>query len=228
MPKRKYGKRSRKRSYKRRRTSSRRPSRRRLTSRNAPSGMPAQRTAILRYTEKMNMTSTAGAMTHQIYKANDCFAPRAAGHQPMSWNTWETLYNHYVVLGARVSVQFSPYSDNVSPGYCGIYLTDGSAAPYTVIQSYIEAKRGTYRALGTDGKTKHVGCKFSAKKFFNVTNVKDNLDRLGATVVGSPAELCYFDIWYSTADVSSASVHLMVTIDYIVSFSEPKDLAQSV
>lgn len=229
MGKRKYGKRSKKRSTKRRRVYKRRAPRRRLTSRSVPSGFPTIKVAKMRYAEVIGITSTVGAIQHYVFRANSIFDPNytGAGHQPMSHDTWSTMYNHYTVIGSKLSAVISPSEANLAPGYFGSYLTDGLAAPYTEISAYREAKRGFVTVLAPDQKKTYVTNKFSAKRFFNITDVKDNTSRIGAAIAFNPTEQAYFNLWYATADGSTAAVNVLVTIDYIVTFGEPKDIVQS-
>ena len=56
---------------------------------------------------------------------------------------------------------------------------------------------------------------FSAKKFFNVANVLDNISRIGAPRTANPSEKAFF------------AMSILVTVEYIVVFSEPRELAQS-
>jgi hypothetical protein len=228
MPKRKrYAKRKRRASYKRKR----RPRRARLTSRNVPSGMPTQRLAKLRYVDIFNITCTTGTLNSYIFRANGCFDPNqsSTGHQPLGFDQWALLFNHYVVLGSRITVTATPADlTGQSPGHVGNYLTDGKSTPYSTSRMFIEARKGTVRAIvPRQAKAARFSNKFSAKGFFGVTDVKDNITHLGAAVTADPTEEAYFTTWYQTSDNSTDTMSFTATIDYIVAFSEPKDLAQS-
>jgi len=75
----------------------------------------------------------------------------------------------------------------------------------------------------------NVSLKYSAKKFFNVTNVKDNLTRLGATFGSNPTDQAFYNVFISSpgGGLTSPAYNVVVMIDYIVALSEPKELAQS-
>jgi len=208
----------------------RRTYRRRPYISNALSGMPKTRRAILRYTEHVtSMTSTTGTLASYVFRANGLYDPNytSTGHQPMGFDQWAALYNHYVVLGSKMTVKVLPQETNVSPCVIGTFLTDGSAVPYTTPGSFIEAKRGPYRLFKATDRVVSLVQKYSSKKQFNVVDVKDNMDRLGAPVTADPTEEAMFNIWFFTMDLTTASLNLFVSIDYIVEFSEPKDMATS-
>lgn len=210
----------------------RKPKRRyRLSYNNGiPAGMPHQRVAKLRYVEEISATSTAGGLQTWVWSANSAYDPyySGVGHQPMGFDTWTSLYNHYVVLGSKCTVQYTPSTNPSNATYVGCYLTDSFTPPYSTYTSFMESQKGSTKIVprnSTDNTV--VQQKFSAKNFFNVTDVKDNIARLGAAVNTNPTEGAYYMCWVQTVDGDTQVMNLVVMIDYIVSFSEPKDLAQS-
>lgn len=193
------------------------------------SGMPKVRRISMRYNDQNNLTSTLGALGQFVFSANSIFDPSTTGtgHQPMGHDTWATLYNHYVVLGSRIIVKIIP-TNPASPALCGIYLSEDSTLEYTNSSELIEAKKGTWRTIvPSNVREQTIMSKFSARKYFNVTDVKDNQARIGGTMGANPTDPASFVCWYETTDNSTNTVRSVVTIDYIVSFSEPRNLAQS-
>lgn len=223
----------RKRTYgKRKRPARKRPYRRRAyRSRNGiPSGMPLTRRAYLRYCDQIELTSTTGLMSNHVFRANSVYDPdfTSTGHQPMGYDIWSSLYNHYVVKGARIRISPAMDSGQAVPAMFGVYLTDDTTPPYTTWTGYAEAKKGTIRQyLGRQSFTKSAVSKYSAKQFFNIKDVKDNVVRIGAGVGANPTEQAHFIMWFQCMDTSTETFQFSVTIDYIVEFSEPKDFVQS-
>lgn len=209
----------------------RRRRRRRPSIMATPSGVHTTRIVKMRYASTTNVTSTSGVIGSKVFRANSIFDPdyTGTGHQPMGHDTWESLYNHYVVLGSKISVRLMPTStSNTAPGIAGIYLTDSTSVPYTVPSSFLEAKKGTYTHISPGiNRLPVVKSFFSAKKYFNVTDVKDNLRSIGAAFGANPTESANFVIWYATLDASTQAMSLVITVDYILAVSEPKDLTQS-
>lgn len=203
---------------------------RKLVSNYVPSGMPTQRIAKLKYAQVMSVTSTTGVMGEQRFSANNIYDPdvTGTGHQPMGHDQWTALFNHYVVLGSKITVKFCDADASTTPTHVGLYLSDGKTLSYTTGYEFIEARKGTYRLMVPNEGRRHImSNKFSAKKFYNVKDVKDNLNRLGAASGASPTEQAYYHIWIQTLDATTQSIRCVVEIDYIVLFSEPKDLTTS-
>lgn len=199
-----------------------------LISMGVPSGMQTSRVGNLRYVEQLTLTAQS-ALGVYVFRANSLFDPNftGTGHQPMGRDQWATLYNHYVVLGSKCKVTFCPQSV-ATTAMCGVYLTDTSGAPYTDSDYFQEARKGTTKLLsGVQGKKETVITKYSAKKFFNVTNVNDNISRLGSGMESTPSEDAYFMVWIQDKTAVAQAVTVIVEIDYIASFSEPKDLIAS-
>lgn len=195
------------------------------------SGMPKIRRAHLRYAEDFNLNSSVGSMAVYRFRANSLYDPNqsATGHQPLGYDQWAALYNHYVVVGAKITVKsLSGQGTPAIAAIAGCYISDDTTFPYTNSSGMIEAKKGSWRTMTTQRNTVSFITKFSAKKFFNVVDVKDNLDRIGATVSANPTEEVYFNIWFQDLfGAASTDQRFQITIDYIADFSEPKDLTQS-
>lgn len=148
----------------------------------------------------------------------------------MGWNEWAALYTSYIVLGSKISVKVTQSTS--APvgriGYAGVYLSNATAAPYTTAAAFIEARRGIVKALSPlQSRPVSVGAKFSAKKFFNVKDIKDNWDDLGALVTTNPATPAYYQIWYQDVYGTASTINLEIIVDYIILFREPIDMVQS-
>ena len=201
-----------------------------LVSMGTPSGVQTNRRAKLRYSDLITLTSTSGGRGSYTFRANSVFDPdyTATGHQPISYDFWANMYNHYVVLGSKITMTVADSGTSTTPGIIGIFLDDDTTIPYSTPNTFIESGKGTWKMLqGDKSKPSTVISKYSAKKFFNVTDVNDNLNRLGANVVSNPTESAEFHCWYFTLDASTETVYAQVVVDYIVEFSEPKALASS-
>lgn len=230
MGKRKYSKKyGRKSSIKRRHIQRRKKSYkyRPLTSRSVPSGLPVQRVAKLRYATVGVLTCSTGIMNEVLFRANGPYDPEVAagGSTPMSWTTyWQGIYNHQVVLGAKIWAKIVTDSAP-QPSFTGLYLSDGTSTLYTTAREYVEARKGTNRMISPlNDKMFKLTNNYSAKRFYNVKDVKDNMNRLGSATNAVPTEQAYFHLWHQTLDSSTDSIRYSIVIDYIVLFSEPKDI----
>lgn len=225
--------RNRKRNFRRRRTRRKYAIARPSTSYNL---VPRTKLLRLKYVETTNFNPGVGTLGSHIFRANSCYDPfqSATGHQPLGWDQVTPLYNHYVVVGSKVKCTFMPATTtsgvSSDPLYCGIFLSDDltfSTDPNVLI----EQGKTNYRLMNTNqtspGKA-IVRQTFSAKRFFNVTNVKDNITRIGAGVGANPSEEAYYVIW-AAAPLSGDPplINVTVELEYLVLMGEPKELAQS-
>lgn len=189
-----------------------------------PSGMTAQKVVKLRYNDTAVIPSTTGNIGYNTFRCNSCYDPNATlgGHQPMGFDIWTQMYNHYTVLGSKITVKAVGMSSQGAPTYCGVIRTDVVTFPHTSPNYVIEEGFKT-RILYNPRLPTTYSLNYSAKKFFQVTNVKDNTARLGAQVTTNPVEEAYFHVWQVPMDVStSQTITFDVTVEYIVLFSEPK------
>ncbi len=195
------------------------------------SGMPKTRRARLRYADTISLTSTFGAIGQHHFVANACHDPdvTGTGHQPMGWDNWKALYNHYVVVGSKITVKIMAGDGVSTPDAAiqGCFLNDNTTLPYTTADGYIESKKGSYRTLSFDRKTLTYHTNYSAKNFFNLSDIKDNVNRIGADIASNPTETANFSLYFFDLTGSTSTIRCMIVIDYIVDFSEPIDMLQS-
>lgn len=208
----------------------RKKSSRRMVSMGTPSGLPTQRTLKLKYVEQVGLTSTLGGLATYVFSANSIFDPNTTGigHQPMAHDTLSTMYNHYCVIGAKITCRWIPFGSGTGDlAACGVMLSDNLSTPYTDYTGMIEARKGSHRLMVNPRTTLVTRSFFSAKKFFNLTDVKDNQNRIGGPFGADPADPAHFILWYQNTQSASSNTNVTVEIDYIVQVSEPKELVQS-
>ena len=193
------------------------------------SGMPGQRLVCQRYADSHSLTSTTGILNEFHIGANNAFDPYggSGGHQPMGYDQMAALYNHYVVLGSKLVCTFSATSTSSSLAV-GAYLSDDLVTLYLKHRTYKEAKRGQQKIIVNQRFPTYLRCKYSAKKFHGVKDVKDNITTLGARVDQNPTEVAVYHVYAQAMDgISTATVFVTYYIDYIIAFSEPVDLQPS-
>jgi len=205
-------------------------------------GFPKNKVVKMRYVQykQVDLTNTStGGFDGFYMSANGIHDPDAAvgGHQPMGHDQWQIFYNHYVVLGSKCKVTYAS-RDNVvaQPIIVGISIEDDTTSAATdvqTIQEYGGAKYKMFQGYTSMG-TRQVSANFSAKKFFNVTDMKDNLTDKGANFGANPTDQAFFRIFCCTADGNAAVgatgdviIGCNVEIEYIVALQEPKELPKS-
>lgn len=194
-----------------------------------PSGMPLQRRAYLRYSTGISLTTTLGALATHTFRANGIYDPDQSGIgvQPMGRDEWAALFNHSCVVKCKITVK-NVFTDSSNPKSWGVYLSDDVSIPYTSWTGFSEAKRGSVKFTGGYDRVINSGvATYDAKKFYNLKDIKDNVDRVGAATGANPGEEAYFNIWFATLNAVTETQRFVVTMDFVVDFSEPKDMPQS-
>lgn len=193
-------------------------------------GQPKSKVVKMRYADQIALNAGIGAAAFYTFRAGSIFDPdyTGTGHQPMGHDQWAQFYNHYVVLGAKITVTFSN-EDAGDPMIAGVLLNDDTSLTSATVTSIIENGKGAYCHLDTGGGPgiRRISQKYSAKKFFKC-DVKDRTD-LKATFGTNPTEDAYFVVWTAAMNTGSdpSVVYATVKIDYIVLMSEPKDFGPS-
>lgn len=195
-------------------------------------GFPQQTTVRLKYCENTTITPSSG-FSQTFWRANSIHDPRYAGggHQPLGSDEWSLFYNHYVVLGSRIKYTITG-DDSSSSGsqFINSFLSDdGTVASAGNISTLIESGRGMTKVLqGYAGNNRVIlTTNYSAKKFFNVDDVADNLDRIGAAFGSDPTDEALFVLTTINTQAINYGLTCLVEIEYIVLFSEPRELVAS-
>lgn len=216
--------------------------RRRVPRRLPAAGFPARKVVRMRYATRLNLDPPAsGAPVHNGFLANGMYDPNTAfgGHQPMGFDQWMAVYNHFTVLGSKITVRYVPNTTTAfAPIAFGIMLTDDNTFPYTTdtaLHYIMESKHGgrNMRLASTGNSAISRGLSvsrtFSAKKFFGTRAlIGENTYR--GTVAGDPAETANFLVWAcnpTTAGNDPPACSFVVTIDYIAMFTERKEITPS-
>lgn len=200
------------------------------------SGFPSNKIFKMRYVTSGVLDAGVGTISKVYFRANGPYDPEVAvgGHQPLGWDQITPFYNHYTVLGSKLTASFSSAGPSAQYGpssVCGVYLSDDSVTPNTV-STIMEQGLGRWRYVAQTSQkgaaASSVTNTFSAKRFFNVTDVKD-VDKLRSTIVTLPADEALFTVWTGSMDPAEdpTTFAYVVTIEYIISFSEPTSLVQS-
>lgn len=168
----------------------------------------------------------------RIFSANDLNDPNVTGvgHQPRGYDELQALFNHWVVIGSKCTVQWvTAGGGNARPAmYSMIKLGDNNVA-ITDINEYMEDRNIKYKLSNPGGPVTQVKQYFNAKSFFTVTDPLDN-DLLRGANNTSPNEQAYFHIGTANAFADAEdtpSYAFQVVIDYQCVFFEPIQPAQS-
>jgi len=230
MPKRKYVKERKVSAYRRKR-------RKRSKSRRIPRGLFAKTTKMaFRYVDTVTINADAGSnFVYLTYSANGMYDPDTTGigHQPYGFDQYMQFYNHYTVIGSKMTCKFqppAPSTTSAGTAYVGIMQTAGPTPGITSINTVQESKRSKCRISPLIGTTRptHITSTVNMSKVLGQKVLQE--DNNAGTATSQPAEQWYYQIMAATNSVGVVNpdpIQVLVTIDYIVILHEPKDIAGS-
>lgn len=185
----------------------------------------------LRYAEEFTLNASSGSLTAQYFRANSVFDPdvTGVGHQPMEYDFWQGVYNHYTVVASSIKLMQVPEATtNIIPSYYGVVLSDdpGVISGYTSVTDIFENPNTTDpRISGSANNTipqasKWTKKSFKANAFFGTNNVEDG-GAYGALVTSTPSKQAYYACYSSAVSGNDpGATPFLAVIDYIVLFDQ--------
>lgn len=214
------------RKYKRRRRMVRR---RRRRPRIQKSLLGNSRIVRLKYVTMGQIPTLLGIPGSISIRAGGAGAPFPGGGQPRGWNQLEALWTHYVVLGARIKIQFMPGSepgeDVRHPIICYMALQNTPSQPVLSARSAMEDRNTASRAWTPGQRTVSLYKNYSCRKFFGVKDPSDNV-QLSAQTSGAqvPADDAFFTFSVSpTHGLTVPDTDFVVEVSYIIKYTEPRN-----
>lgn len=196
---------------------------------NAGLGFPVKMLVKQKYTETVFMNSNLGTLANYLFSLNGLYDPNftGAGHQPMYFDQYMAIYNHFTVIGAKITVTFVPYETNTTPLRVALWQNDDTTVTPTTMDSIQEQSIATASILGSGGDAKVTkSFKWSPKKVFGGSLLANSLFRGNSGA--NPTEQSYGVISVQSANVTDTnSCSALVHIEYITVYSELKDIVGS-
>lgn len=225
----------------RRSTTTKSRKRRRITRRRKRlplTGFPKLKVVKLRFVREIVLTSPGGAGLSKSlpFVANGCYDSYhpVGGHQPKGFDQWMALYSHYNVLGSKCFVRLAGTGNDTFAW--GVARTaapnemNNKTLPYLleVRMNKGYGLSGGFEGRGVTNAQRTKVASYSQKKQFGpgATNKADLTGDNGH----NPVEQTIFEPWICPtggASASAVSAKFIVTIDFIVMFTEQKVLPQS-
>jgi len=192
-------------------------------------GFPKKITITHRYQDQHALnTGALGVTNSYYYSCNSMFDPNTtgAGHQPFYFDQLAAIYDHYTVIGSKLTLRVAKTdaSTNV-PVNVGILINDDTSGN-TSLTALTEHPSSVYKVISTGNPVVTMTSKWSAKQTFG-GSVLGN-DNLQGTSGASPTEQSYYQIFINSSEMGSqTSVLLDVFIEYIAVWDELKDISSS-
>lgn len=186
----------------------------------------------LMYSQRVSLTSTAGAITSQLFSGNGLYDPDVSGtgSQPEGFDQMMALYGRYRVYSSKIKVDFiNVGSTNATsafeicivpvPGNATGFTTmdDAKAAPY--------AKYGVYNIWNLQRISHYIG----TEKIYGLhKNAVEIETTYAGTSASSPTLEWTWQIYVQSADRSStATCYTYTTIEYYSEFFDRNQLQLS-
>lgn len=190
-------------------------------------GFPRCFQTTLRYKESINMSGSAGALTGYVYVMNGLYDPNytSTGHQPMYFDQFMAIYDHYLVIGAKIKCTFANLSGGVPVNLVLSPNDDTTITPasFTAIAEQSGARSTQIAYLG--GGSKSLNYYWSMKKEWGANPAIANLQ---GNATANPTETSCVTIAAQAADgVSSMTISVLVEMEFITQFSELRDIGGS-
>lgn len=213
--------------------------RRRFRFRRQPlqlEGVGNRKLVKLRYVDHIAINPTSGVATAHAFRANDMFDPNATGigHQPLMFDEWMQIYDHFTVLGSKIKVEYLHDTTlSLIPGTFGVIVSDGgnTVSLQNNLNQLFEQKLHRGKRLQVGVTPMSVGnpmvvAKFSAKRFFGRKFLTGAAEYQGSAS-GGPNEQAFFEVYVAPPQgTDTASLQFRVTVDYIAMLTERKPILQ--
>lgn len=194
-------------------------------------GFPKKMVMTHKYVDLISMTASGGTVATRQFVCNGMYDPdyTGTGHQPMYFDQMSALYNHYTVIGSKITVKtVNSYGPASSPAYWfTLAQNDDGTISYNSLSTQSERGDGKTR-LVTAGSTStpYAVNKWSAKKTFGGSVLAN--DRLTGDIGANPTEITNWVIALQAVDlVSSVTTDFLVTIEYIAVWDELREISPS-
>ncbi len=190
-----------------------------------------------RYCEYVSINPALGVIADYVFSANGIYDPNVSGtgHQPMGFDQWMALYDHYHVVSSEIKITFVPADVTAAnaAGFCGVSLRDTSASltgsDVTLMLENVVLGNMDYKQLplAYDRGTVVHG-KYSAQRFHGVTDLLAS-SILRGDASNNPSEQAFYHVWLGpvSGGLDLGATVVTVEITYEVIYTEPKFQAQS-
>jgi len=197
---------------------------------NLGRGFPKQVTVTHKYTDIVTLVSSSGAVAQYLWSANGMYDPdiTSTGHQPMLFDQFSAVYDHYCVIGSKITLKCMPADAEYSvPMTVLLMLNDDTSLITTSPIANAEQVGSTIKFLQMDAGQELILTKgFSAQKTYGKSpQIQGKLIGSGSSM---PAEQTYFQLLTQTTDqATTQSIIVYFSIEYIAVWNELKDVTQS-
>jgi len=198
-------------------------------------GFPDELITKVRYGDVYTLTSTTNAVAKNTFRMNSINDPdqTGVGHQVLYNDQLAALYNNYVVLGSKITVQFSLISNSTSvtqpsgPVVVGL-LTETDSTSSSTLSTLMESSNSvsTFLNVSQGGNNiKTLKATFAPLRDLGLSSTDDTV---GAAFNANPSQQFYCHAWMvETGLASPTSCNIKVMIEYTIKCKKLVDVTGS-
>lgn len=222
----------RKKSYKKSRRYRRYRRKRYATPSNVLGPLRTKQRAKHIYHEEFSLDPGAvGSPASYVFSCNGLYDPNitGVGHQPRGFDQLTQLYDHYVVIGAKMTVH-AINTDTGNGNMIIAMIRDGT----TVLSSpndILEARFIKSKVMSPEGSGKNqaqMTIKVNPNKFLGKSKPLSSSELKGSSS-SNPSEQCFFHLYGipQPSQIDTAAIWVRVRIEYETVWIEPKQPSES-
>ena len=167
----------------------------------------------------------------RVFSLNSLFDPDRGtilNHQARGFDQLMTMYDHFTVINCKVRID--AHNNETTRGAYVIATVRDSLVTSTNYTDYTESLNSQWKILGIESSgsaDKVLALNINPNEFLGRSRPLSD-PQLRGSITSNPAEECFVHIAAMGIDQFTAcSVQIMVTLEYTVIFTEPKQPAQS-
>lgn len=196
------------------------------------SPVPTTFATKLVYSDLNTLSSTGGLAGVHVYSANGLYDPdiTGIGHQPRGFDQLMALFDHYTVIGAKITIQIADSDATASqPFISSIALIDQSSVAVDQ-NDYLESGYCVFQAQSGSNiaSVANLTMAVNPNKFLGRSAPLADSQLKGSST-SNPTEQCYFHVAAGplVSGTTTGTIAYVSKIEYSVVFSEPKVPSQS-
>lgn len=184
---------------------------------------PAKANYILRYSDQITLNPSAGSNADYFFRANSIYDPDSSGvgHQPYGHDTLQTIYKHYMVDRAVITLIPTQFGNTVCT--YGVKIAgDASGSSYHLIR---EGKGTTMSTTAVGARSVPISRTYDKNKMWPV--MKDSSAEFGSNPSADTNALFHIFMQGPNQSTDPGSVDFTVNITYYVTCFELNALPSS-
>lgn len=194
--------------------------------------LPATMKVDMFYAQSSSINPALASSGGLVLRANGLFDPEVAagGHQPRGFDQLMALYDHFVVINAKITVWFANQSSSPNGQSLATVSVRDNSTIVTNALDVMENRVNSSKILGiaTGCHTDVIELDVNPNKFLGRSKPLSDPDLKGSAT-SDPTEQCFFHINVTPVDASQdiGSTAFWYRIDYTAVLIEPKQPIQS-